>query len=181
MVWQLCERYSTVSPRKGWHLICFMNDIGSCSFFGHREITATDELRSAVRREIASYIERGCKIFYFGGYGEFDRLCYETLTEIKEALSLDGIKRVYCVSQERYLRKRTRYFDPDDYDELAYLAPAFEGWYKSIYYRNLAMRDASDAVLFFCEERAISGAYKAYKYAIKKKDKLITNLYKEIT
>ena len=149
----------------------------SCSFFGHREITVTDELRLAVRQEISAYINNGCKIFYFGGYGEFDRLCYETLTEIKEALGLSDLKRIYCVSQERYLRKRTRYFDPDDYDELTYLVPAFEGWYKSIYYRNLAMIDASDAVLFYAEERADSGAYKAYKYAKKKKNKLIVNLY----
>ena len=119
----------------------------------------------------------GAKVFYFGGFGEFDRLCYETLTEIRDALGLSDIRRIYCVTQERYLRKRTHNFDPEDYDEITYLVPDFEGWYKSIYYRNLAMIDASDAVLFYAEERADSGAYKAYKYAKKKKDKLIVNLY----
>ena len=158
-----------------------MKKINSCSFFGHREISTTDELREAVRHEITAYINCGCKIFYFGGYGEFDRLCYETLTQIKESLALSDIKRIYCVSQERYLRKRTRYFDPEDYDELVYLVPAFQGWYKSIYYRNLAMIDASDAVLFYAEARAESGAYKAYKYAARKKDKFITNLFPRAT
>ena len=29
-------------------------------------------------------INCGCRTFYFGGYGEFDTLCHETVTKIKE-------------------------------------------------------------------------------------------------
>lgn len=39
------------------------------------------------------------------------------------------------------------------------------------------MIDASDYVIFYAEERAESGAYKAYKYAKGKKGKHIVNLY----
>ena len=70
-----------------------------------------------------------------------------------------------------------RYFHREDYDEITYLAPSFEGWYKSIYFRNCAMIDESAYVIFYAEKRENSGAYKAYQYAKKKKDKHIVNLW----
>lgn len=127
--------------------------------------------------EIMRAVELGCRTFYFGGYGTFDDLCREIVTRIsKENPKLD-IKRIYCVSQERYLRKRVRYFNREDYDEIIYLLPSFEGWYKSIYFRNCAMIDQSDLVIFYAENREGSGAYKAYQYAKKKKDKQVVNLW----
>ena len=39
------------------------------------------------------------------------------------------------------------------------------------------MIDKSDLVIFYAEEREGSGAYKAYKYAVRKKDKKIINLW----
>ena len=151
-----------------------------CSFFGHREIEITDSLYTTVTAEIFRAVDFGCRIFYFGGYGEFDRLCYRILTKIKEENPTFEIKRIYCVPQERYLRKKVRYFNEEDYEEIVFLQPAFDGWYKSIYFRNCAMIDESDYVIFYCEERESSGAYKAYKYAKKSKGKCILNLYKSI-
>ena len=149
-----------------------------CSFFGHRDIMVTDELTAAVTAAITEAVRGGCSVFYFGGYGDFDALCYRIVTKLKEEGAKE-IKRVYCVSQERYLRKPVRYFRREDYDEVIYLAPAFEGWYKSIYFRNCAMIDQSDFVIFYAEERENSGAYKAYRYAKKKKGKHIFNLFAE--
>ena len=148
-----------------------------CSFFGHREITLTERLESLLTIEIFNAICLGCNVFYFGGYGEFDRLCYETVTEIKTENPNLHIKRVYCVAQESYLRKKVRYFNPSDYDEVIYLQPSFEGWYKSIYFRNCAMIDKSDFIIFYAEERERSGAYKAYKYAKAKKKPNIVNIF----
>ena len=73
MVWQLCERYSTVSSRKGWHLI-FMMEEKICSFFGHRTVTVTEELYAITTAEIWKAVALGCRTFYFGGFGEFDAL-----------------------------------------------------------------------------------------------------------
>ena len=70
-----------------------------------------------------------------------------------------------------------RYFNPENYDEVTYLMPSFEGWYRSIYFRNCAMIDQSDVVIFYTEVRKNSGAYKTYKYAKEKKDKRIVNLW----
>ena len=148
-----------------------------CSFFGHRDVEITDELHATTTAEILRSVDFGCRIFYFGGYGDFDNLCYQIVNRIKNEHPALGIRRIYCVSQERYLRKDTRYFRREDYDDVIYLIPSFEGWYKSIYFRNCAMIDESDVVIFYAEERENSGAYKAFKYAKKKKDKQIVNLW----
>ena len=150
-----------------------------CSFFGHREIANDETLYERTREAIFDALEAGCKTFYFGGYGEFDELCYSIVSQIKRNCPNAGIERVYCVSQERYLWKKVRYFNREDYDEVIYLEPSFTGWYKSIYFRNCAMINESAVVIFYAEERAESGAYKAYKYARKKKDKQIINLWQK--
>ena len=149
-----------------------------CSFFGHREIEPTEDLYATAAAEILRAVDFGCRIFYFGGYGEFDELCYKIVTKIKKEKPALNIKRIYCVAQEKYLRKKVRYFNREDYDDVIYLEPSFDGWYKSIYFRNCAMIDASDFIIFYSEERENSGAYKAYKYAKRKKDKCISNLWK---
>lgn len=148
-----------------------------CSFFGHRDVDITDRLYNATADEIKRAIDKGCLIFYFGGYGSFDALCLEIVTKIKEENPNLPIKRIYCVAQERFLRKRVRYFKREDYDEITYLTPSFDGWYKSIYFRNCAMIDKSEFIIFYAEQREQSGAYKAYKYAKRKKDKEIINLF----
>ena len=54
------------------------------------------------------------------------------------------LRLIYCVSQERYLRKGVRYFKRENYDEVIYLMPTLDGWYKSIYFRNCAMLGKSE-------------------------------------
>ena len=154
-----------------------MNENKICSFFGHRDVEVTAELYATATAEIWRSVDFGCRTFYFGGYGDFDALCLRIVNEIRAQRAELEIRRVYCVAQERYLRKRVRYFDPADYDDVIYLMPTFDGWYKSIYFRNCAMIDASDAVIFYAEKREESGAYKAYKYALGKRNKYIVNLW----
>ena len=148
-----------------------------CSFFGHRSIEFSDHLYAATESEIRAAIKLGCRIFYFGGFGDFDELCRRIVTKIMAESPALGIRRVFCVPQERDLRRGTRLFRREDYEEAVYLAPSFEGWYRSIYFRNCAMIDQSDVVILYAEARAGSGAYKAYEYARRKKEKRLVNLY----
>lgn len=154
----------------------FMED-KICSFFGHRDVNITERIYEMTAAEINKVSEFGCRTFYFGGNGDFDGLCYKIVSKIWEENPEFEIKRIYCVSQERYLRKKVRYFSSEDYDEIIYLEPSFDGWYKSIYFRNCAMIDKSDYIIFYAENKEESGAYKAYKYAQKKKGKTIVNLW----
>ena len=150
-----------------------------CSFFGHREITEKERLYEIAKREILKAIEHGARSFLFGGFGEFDALCHYIVSEICKCSPYLNIKRIFCVPTEKELRKPSRHFNVADYDDIIYLLPSFDGWYKSIYFRNCAMIDKSDFIIFYAENRENSGACKAYKYAIKKKNKTIINIYDE--
>lgn len=56
----------------------------SCSFFGHRKIVETEELRQRVRGVIVNLIENhDVRIFLFGSRSEFDTLCHSIVTELK--------------------------------------------------------------------------------------------------
>ena len=147
LVWQLSERHSTVSSRKGWHFFCMEED-KICCFFGHRKIQVTEKLYATTTAEILKSVNLGCRVFYFGGYGEFDELCYKIVSKIKKENPTLNITRVYCVPQERYLRKNSPHFNRANYENVIYLSPAFEGWYKSIYFRNCAMIDKSSVAFF---------------------------------
>ena len=157
-----------MSSRKRWHFSFAMKE-KICAFFGHREIEYSEDLFATTTAEIIKAVDLGCRVFYFGGFGEFDALCYEALEKLILYDPTLHIKRIYCVTQERYLRKNSPHFDRKKYDEVVFLEPAFDGWYKSIYYRKCAMIDKSDVVIFYAENRENSGAYKAYKYAVKQK------------
>ena len=98
-----------MSSRKGWHLIFIEEKI--CSFFGHRDTKPTDELYEKTASAITKALELGYRTFYFGGYGSFDELCHKIVTNIKDESSELNIKRIYCISQERYLRKNVPYFN----------------------------------------------------------------------
>ena len=88
-----------------------------------------------------------------------------------------AIKRIFCVPLEKDLRKKARWLKEYDCDEVVYLIPKLEGWYRSIYFRNCAMIDNSDMVICYAETREDSGAHKAYRYAKSKKEKAVVNLY----
>ena len=148
----------------------------ACSFFGHRKIEITDDLVRRLNEQIERCISQGYKTFYFGGYGQFDHLCYNLVTDkVLKNPSLN-LTRIFCVPQERFLTKTYGLYNKDDYEKVVYLQPSFEGWYKSIYFRNCAIIDKSDLVIFYAREDNSSGAFKAHKYA-KKKNKAIINLY----
>ena len=147
-----------------------------CSFFGHRSLQITEDLQSLLFAEIMKAVDFGCRVFLFGGFGEFDSLCYKIVSSV----GLDNpklcIKRIFCVPQERNLKKPT-YLLKREYEDVIFIPPSFSGWYKSIYFRNCAMIDKSDYVIFYAERRESSGAYKAYKYAKAKKNKILINIF----
>lgn len=147
-----------------------------CSFFGHRTVQITQELYATLTAEILKSVDLGCRVFYFGGFGDFDGLCYEIVTKMQKEKPDLGLKRIYCVPMESDLRKRKR-LPQEPYEDILFLQPAFHGWYKSIYFRNCAMIDGSEHIIFYADRRMDSGAYKAYCYAQKKKGKQIVNLF----
>lgn len=144
-----------------------------CSVFGHSTIDITKELENSLFETIEDLIKKGGEYFYFGGFGMFDELCHKVVSELQQ--TYNHIKRIFCLSDARHLRinKRPKWLKNEDYEEFVYLDLEFDWWYQRIYYRNCAMIDKSDIIIFYAEERENSGAYKALKYAKQKKKSFI--------
>ena len=140
-----------------------------CSFFGHSDIEINNSLIIKLTLEIEKLILNNFNIFYFGGFGDFDELCYQIVSSLKEKYT--HIKRVHCLSNPQHIRpnKRPRWLNDRKCDEYIYLDLEFDYYYSRIYYRNCEMIKKSDIIIFYVENRENSGAYKALQYAKKKK------------
>ena len=72
----------------------------TCSCFGHFNVDITDELTARTRREIDKAIGDGVRIFLLGGKSDFDDLCYDLVTEKRNASSQFNIKRGLAYAAE---------------------------------------------------------------------------------
>ena len=60
----------------------------ACSFFGHRDIPQTEELKQKVRETVEGLIvEEGIDTVLFGSCSSFDELCHIEVTGVKEKYS----------------------------------------------------------------------------------------------
>lgn len=144
-----------------------------CSCFGHFRVEITDGLRARTGKEVDDAVADGVRIFLFGGRSDFDDLVYDIVTDRMTKNPQLGIKRIFCFPLDKQLRTPPHWFKRKEYEALVCPSKDFDWWYTSIYYRNCAMIDQSDLVLFYAEERENSGAYKTYKYAVKIHKKLV--------
>lgn len=134
------------------------------SFFGHREINISDELIGRLKNLIEDLIiNENFGYFYFGGFGDFDNLCYQIVSSLKTKYPF--ITRIYVYENEKYLRKKPNYLYNEEYESFEYFEPKFKYWYTSIYYRNIEIIDRSDKIIFYVEDRENSGAKKSMSYA----------------
>ncbi|MBQ7880786.1 MAG: hypothetical protein IJ358_02980 [Clostridia bacterium] len=140
----------------------------SCSVFGHKEIEITYELKVSLKDTFIDLItNQNVCIFYFGGFGQFDDLCWQIITELKQS-QFPHIKRIYVCENEDYVNrphKRPKWLKNEDYEEILFFSLKFDYWYTRIYYRNIAIVDHSDFNIFYIRNTENSGAYKVYKYA----------------
>ena len=78
----------------------------TCCFIGHRTINETDELRTKITEAVERLITEGkVDTFLFGSKSEFDSLCLELVTKLKE--KYPHVKRIYVraefpVTNEEY-------------------------------------------------------------------------------
>lgn len=147
----------------------------SCSVFGHSEIEVTEELKQCLEETFEFLITcKNVNVFYFGGLGEFDFLCWQVVTELKKQYPY--IKRIFCLcnnKQQKKFAKMSDWINNENYEEIIYFQLEFDYWYTRIYYRNCEIIKCSDYVVFYVEHFENSGAYKALKYAKKLKKQII--------
>lgn len=151
-----------------------MGNYKVCSVFGHRDICDDKKnLTFQIKKELLNMIlNENTRYFLFGGFGEFDDLCYEIVSQLKK--SYPYINRIYCVENERLLRKdkQPNWLKHQDYEDIIYLEPEFKYWYKQIYFRNIEMMKISDYVLLYVRKEE-SNAYKLYCAAKKLRKTII--------
>ena len=177
-----------------------------CSFFGHRTIDVTNELKQKVKQTIEDLIvKHNVSTFLFGSRSEFNDLCHLVVTELKE--KYPSIRRIaYTCSSESCIleseRKKWEKIYSNTYKrEIHLLGVEGEVEHKTKYTagrasyveRNQAMINDSDYCVFYYDEtykpeirrysqRSIgyyqpkSGTALAYAYARQKKKFLINIL-----
>lgn len=169
----------------------------ACSFFGHRKIEITPELREKLTKTLSWLIvEKGVSKFLFGDKSCFDDFCQEVVKELK--LEYPHIKRVYVRTTYPELGEPYLGYILRDFEE-TYVPKGIEYVGKARYIkRNKAMVDESDYCVFYynpnyqppkrkfskrdlTDYQPQSGTKLVYEYAMRKqyggKDLTMINLW----
>lgn len=120
----------------------------TCCVLGHREILETEALRTQVSETLEELIvDKGVQIFLFGSKSQFNSLCYELVTEMKE--KYPHIHRIYVrgefpVIDEGYYRYLLERYEDTCYPQ------ALVGTGRAVYIkRNQIMVDNSQFCLVY--------------------------------
>ncbi len=91
----------------------------TCCFFGHRKINESKELKSKLVEIIENLIgEKQVDTFLFGSKSQFNSLCQEIVTEIKE--KYPHIKRVYVRAEYPYISEYYKNYLLVSYEDTYY-------------------------------------------------------------
>ena len=140
-----------------------MSQIKACCGFGHRDVF--ENISEQLYNTLFQIAEQGCKTFYTGGMGDFDKMFSSAVRSIKK--SCPDMKLI-CVKP--YLTKEIN--EDGDYlftlyDDIIIPTELADVHYKSIITkRNRLIIDWSDIVVGYVK-REYGGAYSALRYAEK--------------
>ncbi|MBR6513928.1 MAG: DUF1273 family protein [Clostridia bacterium] len=147
----------------------------TCSFFGHRRIYETVELRKKITETVRKLIiEEKVDRFLFGSKSLFDALCLEAVTELKE--TYPHIKRVYVRVEFPYIKEEYTAYLMKYYDE-TYFPEKIISAGKAVYVeRNYEMIDNSRFCIVYYDEQNPphkSGTKIAMDYAVERGRRII--------
>ena len=161
----------------------------TCTFFGHRKIEDAENLKDKVYEVAENLIlNHKVKTFLFGSKSEFNSLCENALSELKE--KYPDIKRIYIRAEYPYISGNYEKYLLKSFEETYFPNNAINSG-KAVYVeRNKEMIDKSDFCIFYYKEdykpqerkhsksdlssyQPKSGTKLAYDYALKKNKKII--------
>ena len=153
-----------------------MTKENTCCFIGHRKTEETENLKLQLKAVIENLITaENVDTFLFGSKSQFNSICYELVTEIKE--KFPHIKRVYVRAEYPYI---DNYYTEYLLENTYYPERALNSG-KAVYIeRNYEMIDKSKFCVIYFDKRIFpktrkSGTEIAYNYAVKQ-NKLIIRL-----
>lgn len=149
----------------------------TCCFIGHRTINETEELKSKLIEIIEKLIvDENVDTFLFGSKSQFNSLCLETVTQIKERYP--HIKRIYVRAEYTNIDDSYKVYLLESYDD-TYFPEKIIGAGKAVYVeRNCEMINKSRFCIFYYDEQNTpttrkSGTKIAFDYAVKKGKQII--------
>ena len=139
-------------------------DEKSCCFIGHREVAQTDELIARLSVETESLVQKGVTRFLFGSRSDFNDICHDVVTELKE--KYPDIKRVAyntrseCATLENereeneriYSRLFSKEIHLRGYEESITPDKMYVSGKASYIERNQIMIDISDYCIFYYDK-----------------------------
>ena len=151
------------------------------AFIGHRKIEESGGLRQKIADIITALIEKAkADTFQFGSKSEFNDLCYEVVSELRE--KYPHIRRTEVRSANEYLPQMYIDITLKYYEETVFPESVSGAGHCSYIKRNQAMIDMCDIlVTYFDKDYQLpagktSGTREAVEYALKK-NKRIINLF----
>lgn len=148
-----------------------------CSFFGHRIINETEELKIRLFKTIERLItEENVDTFLFGSKSRFNDLCHEIVSQIKEEYPY--IKRIYVRAEYPVISDSYQEYLLKSYED-TYYPESIIGSGRAVYVeRNCEMINKSQFCIFYYNEDYIpatrkSGTRIALDYALKQNKKVI--------
>ncbi len=144
----------------------------TCCFFGHRTINETVELRTKLTESIEELITgKKADTFLFGSKSQFDSLCLELVTKLKE--KYPHVKRIYVRAEFPYINDDYLTYLLKSYDD-TYYPEKLHGAGRAAYVeRNYEMINNSKyCIVYYDEQNAATirkgGTKIALDYALKK-------------
>ena len=150
----------------------------TCCFFGHRTINDTDELRTKITEAVERLItDENVDTFLFGSKSEFDRLCLELVTKLKE--KYPHVKRIYVRAEFPFIRDDYRASLLQSYEDTDFPQRIMGAGRAAYVERNYEMIHRSQYCVVYYNGQAVpttrkSGTKIALDYAIKKGKVIIT-------
>ena len=149
----------------------------TCCFIGHRDINKTKELKAQLYKTIENLIvDKNVTTFLFGSKSDFNGLCYETVTGIRE--KYPHIKRVFVRAEYQFIDESYTEYLRSLYEETCYPEKIGGAGKLSYVERNFYMIDNSDFCVFYyskayAPQNRKSGTETAYNYAKGRKKEII--------
>lgn len=149
------------------------------AFIGHRKIERTDELVERLTKVVVDLIEKeNADTFLFGSRSQFDSLCYEIVSKLKQVYP--HIKRVFVRAEYEHIDKQYTDYLLTYYEETFFPDQVRGAGRLSYVARNKVMVDSCSVLVTYCNlggdlprQRTKSGTAMATQYAMSKKKRII--------
>ena len=122
-------------------------------FIGHRTVTRSEELVSALKETVVKLIEKGVCTFLFGSMSEFNDLSREIVAELRN--EYPHIKRIYVRSAYQHIDASYEEYLLKLYEETYFPNKIERAGKYSYVERNFEMIDNADFCVFYYNENYI--------------------------